>query len=84
MHKVAQVVMDKKGVNLGLRNCKGDERRRFSLCRGVGTSVGLGMGLEGCQAQECGCHPTDHEAQAEFYAEENSIKEYGELDSSLL
>ena len=32
------------------------------------------MGLAGCQAQERGCHPTDHGALAEFYAEENLIK----------
>lgn len=32
------------------------------------------MGLAECQAQECGCHPTDHGAVAKFYAKENSIK----------
>ena len=36
--------------------------------------VGLGMGLAECQAQECGCHPTDHGALAKFYAEETLIK----------
>lgn len=32
------------------------------------------MGLAECQAQECGCHPTDRGALAKFYAKENSIK----------
>lgn len=36
--------------------------------------VGSGMGLAECQAQECGCHPTDRGALAKFYAKENSIK----------